>query len=77
MTISGSCSVMHDESDVIDSANIINLQKLLIEVNISTQSLDALLTPLAVKLVKVQNCTILEEGNENNYFVTSLRVIIQ
>ena len=67
---------MYDESDVIVTVNNTNLHKLLIEVNITTQALDALLKPLTVDLVKIQDCTILEEGKENNYFTEAAPVII-
>ena len=73
VTVEGSCSVTHDESDDYAETEI-ELKELIVKANISSQALNALLVPLVVRKVTVLNCTILNEREENNTFATSLKV---
>ena len=77
VTLEGSCSVTHDESDGYDTKGEINLKELTVKANMSTQALDALLAPLVVSKVVIQNCTILNEREENNTFTTPHEVNIR
>ena len=68
LTIDGSCSITQHEGEIIIGEPEIRLKQLTVNANMSSQSLQALLTPLAVGTVYIQGCNILTEGQEKNVF---------
>ena len=72
VTLEGSCSVTHDGAK--DRVEII-IKELIVKANISSHALDALLIPLVVQNMKLKNCAILNEEDENNTFTTPQKVI--
>ena len=76
LTIDGSCSITQHEGDIIKGEPEIRLKQLTVKVNMSSQSLQALLTPLAVGTVYIQGCNILTEGQESNVFTEEHEVLL-
>ena len=75
LTIDGSCSITQDEGDIVEVEPQIRLKQLTVKSNMSSQSLQALLTPLTVGKVTLQQCLILDEGKENNDFTKPSKVV--
>ena len=74
LTIDGSCSITQYDGGIIQSEPVIRLKQLTVKASMSSQSLQALLAPLAVHKVKLQQCRILDEGKENNDFTRPIKV---
>ena len=68
IVIDGSCRIDHHGGDIVESEPVIRLEQLVVNSDMSLQSLQALLAPLAVRKVILQQCRILDEGKENNEF---------
>ena len=64
LIISGSCSFTKDgdEADI----PMIHLTNLIVKASMSTHTLSALLKPLVISEVRLQDCTVLDEDKENN-----------
>ena len=69
LTINGSCSIMQDETDV-KTASKIHLKKIIVKASMSTETLIALLEPLVIDQMHLQDCTILHENMKNNIWPT-------
>ena len=74
LTIDGSCSITQHEGDIVKGEPEIRLKQLTVKANMSSQSLQALLAPLTVCKVTLQQCIILDEGQENNEFTKATKV---
>ena len=75
LTIDGSCNITQHEGDIVKGEPEIRLKQLTVKANMSSQSLQALLIPLAVGKVTLQQCIILDEGKENNKFIEPIEVV--
>ena len=74
LVINGSCSIVDDKADIQDDSKI-NLKELIVKASMSTQTLSALLKPLVIIEVKLQDCTITDNDKENNLLPKELQVI--
>ena len=74
LTIDGSCSITQHEGDIVKGEPEIRLKQLTVKANMSSQSLQALLAPLTVGKVMLQQCIILDKGKENNKFTKPHKV---
>ena len=74
LTIDGSCSITQHDGDIVKDEPEIRLKQLTVKANMSSQSLQALLKPLAVGSVYIHDCNILNEGQENNLFTEQKEV---
>ena len=72
-----SCSIQQHESDIVQVEPKIRLKRLIVYASTMTlRSLQALLAPLAVSKVTLQQSIILEEGRENNEFTEPREVML-
>ena len=76
LTIDGSCSITHHEGETAKGEPEIRLKQLTVKASMSSQSLQALLTPLTVGNVYIHGCNILNEGQENNVFTEQQKVFL-
>ena len=76
LIIDESCSITQHQSDFVKYEPEIRFKQLIVNSNMSSQSLQALLAPLAVGNVMLQQCRILDEGKENNEFTVPFEVLL-
>ena len=67
---------MEHEGEIVKGEPEIRLRQLTVKANMSSQSLQALLTPLTVGKVTLLQCVIMEEGKENNNFTKPGKVVL-
>ena len=73
LIINGSCSIMQDTADIKTESKIY-LAQVVVKASMSTETLIALLKPLEIGQMHLQDCTILDENKENNTSSTKQRV---
>ena len=73
--IHGSCRIQHHEGDIVQDEPEIRLKQLTVKANMSSQSLQALLAPLAADTVKLRQCIILDANKQTIDFAEKLNEV--